>query len=325
MEKTVSSCKVSVCIPTYNYGNYIAETIESVLAQNYSDFELLIIDDGSTDRTAEIVDSYARQDPRIRLIVNEVNLGMVENWNSCLEQAKGEYIKFVFGDDLLASPDALGRMVSQLDDDNAVSLVCSARNLIDESSRITRIVSHFHSGIMTGTDVINHCLADQGNLIGEPSVVMFRKSQAGRGFNPTYKQIVDLEMWFHLLEQGSFAYIDEPLCSFRIHGKQQTAINAGNFSLCYDFYHFQSEYLNKGYVNLSGPLKTYLEFDSLYGVWKLYKNSRVSREEAIRMINAKSNFSCFMIWYPFYKIFKPFYKHYRRIATKRPGPVLRSP
>src|SRR6185369_13911842 len=126
MEKAVSSCKVSVCIPTYNYGNYIAETIESVLAQNYSDFELLIIDDGSTDRTAEIVDSYARQDPRIRLIVNEVNLGMVENWNSCLEQAKGEYIKFVFGDDLLASPDALGRMTALLDNDNTVSLVCSA-------------------------------------------------------------------------------------------------------------------------------------------------------------------------------------------------------
>ncbi len=311
----MSICKVSVCIPTYNYGNYIAETIESVLAQNFSDFELLIIDDCSKDQTADVVESYARKDPRIRFIVNKVNLGMVENWNSCIAQARGEYIKFVFGDDLLASPDAVGRMVSLLDNNITVSLACSARNLIDESSHVTEIESHFDSGIMTGTDVINLCLADQGNLIGEPSVVMFRKSQARRGFNSNYMQIVDLEMWFHLLEQGSFAFVNEPLCSFRIHGKQQTAVNAENFSLLKDVYFLQCDYLNKDYVNLSGFMKAYLEFDSLYGIWKLYKKRRISRETAIELINRNRSFS-FTIWYPFYKLFKPLYKQYSKMAKK---------
>lgn len=311
----VSISKVSICIPTYNYGNYIAETIESVLAQNFSDFELLIIDDCSKDHTAHVVDSYARQDPRIRFIVNKVNLGMVENWNSCLAQAKGEYIKFVFGDDLLASPDAVGRMVSLLDNDNTVSLACSARNLIDESSRVTKIESHFNTGIMTGTDVINYCLANQWNLIGEPSVVMFRKGQSERGFNSIYKQIVDLEMWFHLLEQGSFAYINEPLCSFRIHGQQQTRVNAENLAALNDVFYLQGDYLNKEYVRLSGFMKAYLKFDSLYGIWKLYKKNRISRTEAIELINSNSNFSYFRFWYPFYKTYKPCLKLYRKYFT----------
>jgi glycosyltransferase involved in cell wall biosynthesis len=311
----LSRCKVSICIPTYNYGNYIAETIESVLAQNYCDFELLIIDDCSKDNTADIVASYARQDPRIRLIVNKVNLGMVENWNFCLAQATGEYIKFVFGDDLLASPNAIGRMVALMDSNGTVSLACSARNLIDESSLIIKIESYFNTGIKAGTDVINHCLANQGNLIGEPSVVMFRKCQSARGFNTKYKQIVDLEMWFHLLEQGSFAYINEPLCSFRIHSQQQTSVNAKSLVLLNDVYHLHSDYLNRDYVNLTNFMKKYLKFDSLYGIWKLYKNSRISREVALELINRNRSFS-FFLWYPLYKLFKPIYKQYRK-ATKK--------
>lgn len=317
----MSSCKVSVCIPTYNYGNYIAETIESVLAQNFGDFELLIIDDCSGDQTSHIVESYAQKDPRIRFIVNQVNLGMVENWNSCITQARGEYIKFVFGDDLLASPDAVGRMAELLDCNRDVSLACSARNLINGSSQVTSVVSYFETGITAGTDVINDCIRSQGNLIGEPSVVMFRKSQAGRGFNPLYKQIVDLEMWFYLLEQGSFAYINEPLCSFRVHPQQQTRVNALNQSLAYDVYYFQKEYLNKEYLRISGVLRAYLKFDSLYGIWKLYKNRKISRSEAVRLISLETDFSYFRFWYPLYKIYKPIFKQYGKF-TKTSSTVL---
>ncbi|MDD2308839.1 MAG: glycosyltransferase family 2 protein [Desulfuromonadaceae bacterium] len=308
----MSTCKVSVCIPTYNYGNYIAETVESVLNQSFSDFELLIVDDCSNDQTKAIVESYARRDPRIRFITNEVNLGMVENWNLCLLLAKGEYIKFVFGDDLLTSPDAIGRMVSLLDDSSSISLVCSARNLIDESSQTLKIESHFKSGIMAGTDVINNCLACQQNLIGEPSVVMFRKSHAGRGFQTNYQQIVDLEMWFYLLEQGSFAYINEPLCSFRIHDQQQTAKNNESHSHLNDFVYLVSDYLHKDYIKQPYFIKKYIQYDALYGFWKLYKKSIITREVALELISINCSFS-FLAWYPLYKSFKPLYKQYRKI------------
>lgn len=302
-----------MCIPTYNYGTYIGQAIESVLMQNFSDFELLIIDDCSKDQTAQVVESYSKQDSRIRFMVNETNLGMVENWNSCLTLAHGEYIKFVFGDDLLASPDTLGRMVAILDNDKTVALACSARYLIDDASQVKRVESSFTSGIMAGARIISSCLAAQKNLIGEPSVVMFRSLQAKRGFNPLYKQVVDLEMWFHLLEQGSFAYINEPLCSFRIHSKQQTRVNAGNDVILFDNYYLQHDYLSKEYLHLSGALKAYLKFDSLYGVWKLCKNGRISQAEAIRLISRETDFSQFRFWLPFYKLFKPFYKQYGKL------------
>ena len=135
--------RVSVCIPAYNNAHFLAEAIESVLNQTFEQFELLIIDDCSTDATREIADAYAANDDRIVFHANSVNLGMVANWNACLQQSRGEYIKYLFGDDLLASPDALLNMVTVLDGDPAVSLVASARNLIDEHSAKVGTVSSF--------------------------------------------------------------------------------------------------------------------------------------------------------------------------------------
>jgi glycosyltransferase involved in cell wall biosynthesis len=85
-----SNPKVSVCIPVYNCEAYLANTIRSVLAQSLTDFELVIIDNASTDRTAEIISGF--EDPRLRSLRNEKNLGMMGNWNRCLEEARGEFI-----------------------------------------------------------------------------------------------------------------------------------------------------------------------------------------------------------------------------------------
>lgn len=306
----MGTCKVSVCIPTYNCGKYISETIESVLAQSFADFELVIVDNASNDRTSVIVDTYAKHDPRIKFSINNENLGMVENWNTCLSIASGEYIKFVFADDLLASPDALEQMVALFESDASISLVCSSRNIIDEFSKVTAIESHFMTGVIAGTDVINRCLMEQKNFIGEPSVVMFRKSQAGRGFKNNYQQIVDLEMWFHLLEQGSFAYINEPLCSFRIHGQQQTVISRGLHPHLKDFVYLLDDYMHKDYIRLSNFMKKYRRYDTLYSFWKLYKKNILTREAALDIINSNCNFS-FLSWYPFYKLFKPLHKLFK--------------
>jgi glycosyltransferase involved in cell wall biosynthesis len=219
---SVASPRVSVCMPTYNYARYLPEAIESVLSQDYSDFELLVIDDCSGDDTRGVVQKYADTDSRIVFSVNEKNLGMVENWNLCLAKARGEYVRFLFGDDMFSRPDALRAMVHCLDSDKDISLVGSPRNLIDADSRPLKTLSRFPAGaVLPGFEVISRCFRDQRNpnLIGEPSVVMFRKSQACRGFNPRYHQLVDLEMWFHLLEQGKYAHLDMPLSSFRIHAE----------------------------------------------------------------------------------------------------------
>lgn len=218
--------KISVLIPTYNYSRYLPEAIESVLRQDWQDFEILISDDASTDGSADIIARYAAIDRRIRFKVHPANLGMVQNWNWCLSEARGEYIKYLFGDDILASPKALRRLVELLESNSSAVLAASARYVIDESSEIVEVWDEFKTpGFYRGRDAIARCMQENRNLIGEPSVVMFCRSDAGRGFDVTYRQIVDLEMWFALLQRGDFVYTPEPLCSFRRHGQQQTEMN----------------------------------------------------------------------------------------------------
>ncbi|MBK9989894.1 MAG: glycosyltransferase family 2 protein [Verrucomicrobia bacterium] len=236
--------KVSVLIPTYNYGRYLPEAIESVLRQDFGDFELIVSDDCSTDDTTRILQDYATRDPRIRVHIHKQNLGMVANWNWCLQQARGEYIRYLFGDDCLATPHALGRMVALLDAHPEAALAVSARFTIDEHSTVTGIWDELKTeGIHKSGTIIARCLIESHNLIGEPSVVLFRRAQGLRGFASNLRQIVDLEMWFHLLIQGDALYTPEPLCCFRLHSGQQTAVNRTT---------------KAGYLEMVGILREYL-------------------------------------------------------------------
>lgn len=92
---------VSVLMTAYNREKYIAEAIESVLASSYTDFELIIVDDGSKDRTVEIARRYESLDPRVRVYVNETNLGDYPNRNKAASYARGKYLKYVDADDLI--------------------------------------------------------------------------------------------------------------------------------------------------------------------------------------------------------------------------------
>ena len=90
--------KVSICIPNYNYGKYIGQTIQSILNQTYTDFELIIVDDASTDNSLEVIDSF--KDSRINVYENEKNMGMTANWNRCVDLATGDYITIFHSDDI---------------------------------------------------------------------------------------------------------------------------------------------------------------------------------------------------------------------------------
>ena len=103
---------VSVVIPAYNRERYLADAVDSVLAQTFTDFELLIVDDGSRDRTVEIAKSY--RDPRIRLVRHERNRGVAAARNTGVAEARGAYVAFLDSDDV-AYPDRLARQVAFLD------------------------------------------------------------------------------------------------------------------------------------------------------------------------------------------------------------------
>jgi len=301
--------KISVCIPSYNCGPYLAEAIESVLAQTFSDFELVIIDDCSGDESRDIIARYAGQDARILYLRNEENLGMVANWNRCLREARGDYIRFLFADDLLASPSCLEKMALVLDTRPETSLVASARTIIDAGSRVLKTASRFPDGLTAqGTRVIRRCLYEGRNLIGEPSVVMFRRAQAGRGFNTDYKQLVDLEMWFHLLEQGAFSYIGEPLSSFREHPTQQTRVNLRRMVHIDESFLLLRDYLDRPYIRFGGLTRCYLSYNQKYRIWKLYKQGLVDRNVALERIKKFGSPHLFLPLLPVYKVCNPFFK-----------------
>jgi glycosyltransferase involved in cell wall biosynthesis len=300
--------KVSVCIPTFNYAHYLPLAIESVLNQNFTDFELIIQDDCSHDNTAEVVGRYL-SDERLIFEVNERNLGLAGNWNRCLAKARGEYIKFVFADDLLASPDCLGKMVSVLDSDPSVSLVASSRNIIDSESRVVRVLSEFKESLTAdGRKVIFRCLFKHINYIGEPTVVMFRKADSGRGFIDKYKHAVDWEMWFHLLERGRLTFIDEPLASFRIHPQQKTTENLRDFVDLHEFFPLLEEYLSRPYMTACTGIRYYMKMDALYLFWRMKKRGLMTRKEAVNRIRSQSSVVEFFLAYPLYKLIKPFLK-----------------
>ena len=185
--------------------------------------EILIADDGSTDGTVEIIKDFAARDRRIRWWQNPHNLGLSPNHNACLRQARGEFIKFIHGDDLLLDTALIARMVAILEQNRDVSLVAAGAQIINERSHVLKRLDCFWpTGIRDGKTAVVQCLEQNANLIGEPVRTLFRRCQARRGFNERYRQIVDLEMWFHLLEQGNLAVVAKPLVAYRNHPQQAT-------------------------------------------------------------------------------------------------------
>ena len=245
------SPKVSVCIPTYNYGRFITDAIESVLGQTFPDFELLVVDNCSTDNTRELVESYARKDTRVTYFCNEANLGMVGNWNRCLKHASGEYVKILCADDVLVT-DCLERQVLELERDPAVVLVTCVRQMTTIDLHQIRELRFGESyAVIDGVDAIQMCFKG-GNLIGEPTAVMFRRTAAERGFDPGYSQLIDQEMWYYLLRDGKMAFIPETLCQFRQHEQQGTVTSIRSLSFVDDefllYRDYADRYLREGFL-----------------------------------------------------------------------------
>jgi glycosyltransferase involved in cell wall biosynthesis len=311
-DSPIPTPKVSVCIPVFRGADFISDAIESVLAQDFRDFELLIVDDCSGDGTGKIIERYASQDPRIIYKVNDSNLGMVANWNNCLKMARGRYVKFLFQDDIFIFPDSLGKMVRILDAAPDVSLVASCRRVINSYSEVVKDEAFFQSSVTAkGSDIIRYCILKHGNVIGEPSAVLFRKEQAWRGFNGNYRQIVDLEMWFHLLEQGQFNYIVEPLCGFRIHPGQQTRQNIRSLVHLDDFVLLFNEYLPKRYVAIGCLDCMQIRFHQYYNLWKLAGRNIYNRNLALEKIKGYYGATEFIFRLCFYKLYNPVFKFVR--------------
>jgi len=199
---------VSVIIPTFNCAQYIATAVESVLAQERADVEVLVIDDGSTDATTETLGAYG---DRIRYI-HQPNSGVSLARNKGLAAANGRYIGFLDSDDAW-HPDKLHRQLAAMEKDPDAGACYSAFAVTD--SRLSPLYVHRakpHSSVLED-------LLLRGNWVSTPSTVLCERALFAKvgGFDSKLSLCADWDMWLRLAGVTDFAYVDEPLASYRKH------------------------------------------------------------------------------------------------------------
>jgi glycosyltransferase involved in cell wall biosynthesis len=212
---------VSICIPAYQQADFIIETLESCLTQTYANIEIVVVDDCSPDDTVAKVEALAGTHPSIRLIRNATNQGVEKSWNLALSACKGDYIKLLCGDDLIA-PECIARQVEALAQNPGVALVSCSRDIIDHRSRV--VSSSRRKRFLSPTPLtsgLRIALRSGTNIIGEPACVLFRRST--EVFDARLPYLIDLDLWVKLWAHGALLILPQTLASFRIHPASLTS------------------------------------------------------------------------------------------------------
>jgi glycosyltransferase involved in cell wall biosynthesis len=238
---------VSVIVPNYNHASYLRERIESVLEQTYQDFEVILLDDCSSDHSREILASYGTN-PKVRIEFNAKNSGTVfKQWNKGVQMARGRYIWIAESDDY-ADPRFLARMVPILEEHTKVTFAyCRSWTIGEDDQRFG-----FADSYMNGLDA-NHWTADfvvdgleecrRFFVLSAPvpnsSAVLFRKDvyvKVGRA-DQGFCICGDYKVWAAMALEGEIAYLAEPLNYYRSHRENvRTRTQAGALNLAEYFY-----------------------------------------------------------------------------------------
>lgn len=204
--------KVSVLMPVYNGDNYLEETLKSVLAQSFTDFEFVVIDDGSKDNTWKILSEYANKDRRIKLFQNQVNIGLIKSLNKGLKLAKGEYIARQDADDISFAK-RFERQVEVLDEQKNVALVSCDIEIIDSKKNTLGYIQRSCQPTLVTWHLIFY------NKIAGHSQVMFRRQQVLNlgGYSGVNQYSEDYELWSRLAAVGEVMILPEILLQQRFH------------------------------------------------------------------------------------------------------------
>lgn len=215
--------KISIITASYNYEDYIKETIESVISQTFQDWEMVIVDDGSKDNSVEVIKSYAEKDSRIKLYQHEggINKGLVETVKLGIEKAQGDWIVFLESDDSI-TPNYLEEKLNVLKQYPEVKFIFNDVNMFGDETVIHRFDTYFEEA--------KEILKSQGspanllkyfakiNLVPTFSVVMVHKSLLmNLDYNVAHKPLLDVYIWAQIAQKSDFYYIDKKLTNWRMH------------------------------------------------------------------------------------------------------------
>ena len=307
---------VAICIPTYNGVNYIKKCIDSCLAQTYTNIEIIICDDCSTDNSIELIKVLSQKDQRIKFYENSSNLGLVGNWNATLRHSSGEFIKWLFQDDWMA-PNAIEEFVDVAKKGH--DFIISKRHFVLEESasnddkeyylkKVKKLENHFSDSevghYFSPSDIVLYATEYIAlNFIAEPSLIFFKKSLIEKvGFyDNLFHQICDLEYNLRLAAEVGVYVINKPLCHFAIHAHSATNSNVSQK-------YFQLRFVEQAYYAYKllndKRFKTLQKLMSLKQKLKLKLYYKYRIHEANRYIAKQSNVAYFkdaLLNYPFLK------------------------
>lgn len=220
--------KVTVLMPVYNGEKYLREAINSILNQTFTDFEFLIIDDGSKDKTEGIIRSYT--DPRIRLLTNKKNQGVVHSLNKGIESAKGKYIARMDADDL-SMPERLNDEVNFLEKNPDHSLVGTMRYTMNDKRQIKSLAF----AVFDNEDIQLYLAF--GNIFTHGSV-MIRKSvllDNDLRYNLKAKHFEDFDLWIKIANISKVANLSKPLYSWMHNPQGISSVNNQEMNRGSDF------------------------------------------------------------------------------------------
>ncbi|SDF48708.1 Glycosyl transferase family 2 [Klenkia brasiliensis] len=224
---------VTVLVPTWNGAVHLRATLRSILTQSYKNLQVVVGDDASTDDTPSILAAVAEADPRVEVVTHPVNGGQFVNQLALLERVRGEFVKFVMHDDVLAT-DHVRVLVRGLQAHPEARMAFSRRLHVDASGKeipgsAERPLAD-RSGLLDGSDLVVRCLRAGANLVGEPTTVLMRSADLAAatedlGFldGETLWTLTDFTMWLRLLARGPAFYSPDALSRFRHHATQDSA------------------------------------------------------------------------------------------------------
>ena len=218
--------RVSVLMTIYNAEPYLKEAIDSILTQKFSDWELIAVDNGSTDQSTEILSTY--DDPRVRVFTLPENIGRTPALRYAFEQTRGEYIAVLDADDV-ALPERLERQVEFLDNHPEVVFVGSWAQGIDETGRITSTLEP-----PTNSEEVHDCLGWANPMVH--SSVMYRSAAASKvgGYPEEFAYAQDIALMQVLAQNGRLAIIDDFLCQWRTSTTSETRSSRNRLLIAYE-------------------------------------------------------------------------------------------
>jgi glycosyltransferase involved in cell wall biosynthesis len=226
---------ISIATPVYNGGNFIGSCIQSVIEQTYQNWEYVILDNKSTDDTLEIATSFSQKDNRIKVISNETQVSMIENFNKVLKllSLDSTYCKIVHADDLLL-PECIESMVNVGEKYPNVGLIGSYHYTNGCLSKGLDLLS-YPTEVVSGKELVRHYMLNMPDVyyLTPPSLLLIRSSFM-RDKDLFYEDhlATDLEASYYILSKSDYGFVHKPLVAIKCH-KQQASAQIGADSLFY--------------------------------------------------------------------------------------------